>query len=68
MMTDRDLEWLALYVAGAEAADKMRADIEARWNARLRTPYTPYMPDRWSHYDREVSRHHNDFDRENYGL
>ena len=65
-MTKRDMEWLSLYVSGAEAADKMRADIRARWNARLTLPRQPV--EGWSHYDREVNRHHSDFDRENYGL
>jgi hypothetical protein len=65
-MTERDWQWLEMYVAEAEASDKMRADMRARWDARLTLPSQPI--EGWSHYDREVNRHHSDFDRDNYGL
>lgn len=65
-MTDRDFEWLAMYVAGADAADKMRADIQARWERRH---HDLHVIGGWSHYDREALRSgHVGYDRENYGL
>jgi hypothetical protein len=66
MMTDRDLEWLALYVSPAAQADKVRADIQARWDERFALLRKPV--EGWSFYDREVNRNQSDFDRENYGL
>jgi hypothetical protein len=46
---------------------QMLADLRDLWRLRmlqrLRQPL-----EGWSHYDREVNRHHSDFDRENYGL
>jgi predicted Abi (CAAX) family protease len=65
-MTERDWQWLEMYVAEAEAADKMRADMRARWDAR--PEWSRRRIEAWSFYDREVNRHHSDFDRENYGL
>jgi hypothetical protein len=65
-MTERDWQWLALYVAGAADAEKRLADIRARWEARMRCGVGP---DGWSHYDREALRSgHAGYAREDYGL